>query len=117
VNTWEWLTDVYAGSDGGYWLPVLADRASIMPLALYAAALPGDTVAALNDLLARLGAASNLDDPALRAELAAAGVTHLYLGERQGSLLPEQIDGKPYARLIYREGGVSVYALDLASDE
>ena len=88
-----------------------------MPLALYAGALPGDAVAALNERLARLGVATNLDDPALRAELAAQGVTHLYLGERQGSLLPEQIDKKPYARLLYREAGVSIYVLDLTNDE
>ena len=67
----------------------------------------------MNELLARLAAASNLDDPALRAELAAQGVTHLYLGTRPGALKAEQIDGKPYARLVYREDGVSVYELAL----
>jgi hypothetical protein len=113
VNTWVWLGDIYAGSDGGYWLPVLADRASIMPPALYAAALPEAEWRAMNVGLARLAAATNLDDPALRAELAEQGVTHLYLGTRPGSLKPEEIDGKPYVRLVYREGGVSVYELEI----
>lgn len=113
VNVWEWLGDIYAGGDGGYWLPVLADRSSLMPPALYPAALPEGEWRAMNELLARLAAASNLDDPALRAELAAQGVTHLYLGTRPGALKSEQIDGKPYARLVYREDGVSVYELAL----
>ena len=113
VNTWEWLNGTYAGSDGGYWIPVLTDRTSVAPPALYAAALPTAEREAINARLARLAAATNLDDPALRAELAAQGVTHLYLGTRPGALKPEQIDGKPYARLVYREGGVSVYELML----
>jgi len=113
VNTWEWLGGIYAGSDGGYWIPVLTDRTSVAPPALYAAALPTAEREAINARLARLAAATNLDDPALRAELAAQGVTHLYLGTRPGALKPEQIDGKPYARLVYREGGVSVYELML----
>lgn len=117
VNTWEWLNGIYAGSDGGYWIPILTDRASIMPLALYAAALPQDEVDAINERLARLGAATNLDDPTLRAELAEQGVTHLYLGQRQGSLRPGQIDGKPYADLIYRQAGISIYELNLTHDE
>ena len=113
VNTWEWLDGVYAGSDGGYWLPVLADRASILPPAQYAAALPHATVQQMNERFARLAAATNLDDPVLRAELAGQGVTHLYLGVREGALRPEEIDGKPYAMLLYRQDGVSIYALQL----
>ena len=114
VNTWEWINGVYAGSDGGYWIAVLTDRASLLPPAPYASALPAATVQAMNGLFRQLASATNLDDPAVRARLAAEGVTHLYLGARQGSLRPEQIDGKSYADLIYQRDGVSIYRLDLA---
>lgn len=117
VNTWEWLNGTYAGSDGGYWISTLTDRATTMPPALYTAALPHADVLAVNERGARLAAAHNLDDPMLRADLAAQGVTHLYLGARQGALTPDAIDGKPYAELIYRQDGVSIYQLKLNGKE
>lgn len=114
VNTWEWINGVYAGRDGGYWIPVLTDRASLLPPAQYTSALPSGTVQSMNRLFQRLATAANLDDPALRTRLAAEGVTHLYMGARQGSLRPEQIDGRPFVDLIYRQDGVSIYRLNLS---
>ncbi len=114
VNTWEWIKGVYAGRDGGYWIPVLTDRASLLPPSLYASTLPLTTVQSMNPLFRQLASAPNLDDPSLRAQLAAAGVTHLYLGALGGSLRPEQIDGRIFAHLLYRQDGVSIYRLDLA---
>lgn len=111
VNVWQWNDGIYAGSDGGSWLPVLAARASILPPVLYAGALPDSTVAEMNDLFALLEEAADLDAPELQARLAAAGVTHLYLGARGNGLQPEAIDSAPYARLVYRQDGVSIYAL------
>ena len=111
VNAWAWTPGTYAGSDGGYWIPVLADRASILPPLIYSTTLPPAAVDAANDVLAGLDGATNLDDPALQAQLRAAGVTHLYLGARGGSLRADELDTRAYARLLYREDGVSIYAL------
>jgi len=112
VNTWEWINGIYAGRDGGYWIAVLADRASLLPPAQYASALPTAKVQAMNRLFSQLATATNLDDPALRAALAAEGVTHLYLGATGGSLHAGEIDGKSYAALVYRRDGVSIYRLN-----
>lgn len=114
VNTWRWLANTYAGSDGGYWIPVLTDRASVLPSTQYASALPRDQVLAVHARLARLANATSLDDPSLRAELVAQGVTYLYIGPRAGALRAEQIDGRPFVNLLYRRDGVSIYALDLS---
>lgn len=114
VNTWEWINGVYAGRDGGYWIPVLTDRSSLLPPSLYAGSLPPATVQSMNALFRQLAGAPNLDDPTLRARLAAAGVTHLYLGAVGGSLRPEEIDGRVFVHLLYRQEGVSIYRLDLA---
>jgi len=118
VNVWEWQPQTYVGSDGGYWIAVLTDRASILPPLLYNAILPSQQVAARNTLLAALSGADSLDDPALRARLRADGVTHLYLGARSedaGSpgIHAAQVDGRPEATLIYRKEGVSIYRLML----
>lgn len=115
VNVRPWMNGVYAGSDGGYWIPVLTDRASIMPPVLYSGALPAATRTQMNESFARLATSGNLDDPSLRAELAAQGVTHLYLSEGRGTLRAENIDGREFAQLLYRQDGVSIYALNLSS--
>lgn len=114
VNTWEWVQGVYAGTDGGYWIPTLADRAAVLPPAQYAGAWPLERVQAENALLAQLSRAEDLDDPALQAALTAREVTHLYLGTRPGMIQAEVMDTKPYAALIYRRAGVSIYALDFS---
>ncbi len=116
VNTRQWMEGIYAGSDGGYWIPVLTDRESLLPPALYASALPRAAVIERNALLARLAAARNLDDPALRADLTAQGVTHLYIREGVGSLQSAGIDGREFAQLCYRQNGVSIYALKSKSN-
>jgi len=118
VNVWEWQPQTYAGRDGGYWIAVLTDRASVLPPLLYSATLPPEQVDAHNRLLASLSSATSLEDAALRAQLRAHGVTHLYLGARSedaGSpgLRAAQIDGHPSATLIYRQEGVSIYTLAL----
>lgn len=69
----------------------------------------------MNESFARLATSGNLDDPSLRAELAAQGVTHLYLSEGRGTLRAENIDGREFAQLLYRQDGVSIYALNLSS--
>jgi hypothetical protein len=112
VNSWEWLSGIYVGSDGGYWIPILTSRSSILLPVQYAGTLPTPKVQAMNELFRQLATTTNLDDPSIRMALATQNVTHLYLGARQGSLRPEQIDGKPYANLIYRKEGVSIYTLD-----
>jgi len=111
VNARQWMEGIYAGSDGGYWIPVLTDRESLLPPVLYASALPRDAVVERNALLARLASAHNLDDPALRAELRAQGVTHLYIREGVGSLQSAGIDGREFVQLCYRQNGVSIYEL------
>jgi len=115
VNTRQWMEGIYAGSDGGYWIPVLTEWASILPPVLYASALPRAEVVEMNALLARLAAARNLDDTALRTDLAAQGVTHLYVRDGGGALQPAEIDGREFVELLYRQDGVSIYALRLAA--
>jgi hypothetical protein len=113
VNVWPWMSGAYAGSDGGYWISLLTDRATIMPPVLYGSALPATTTMQMNETLARLAAAVDLDDPSLRATLAQQGVTHLYIGTGRGTIRAEAIDGKAYAQLLYRREGVSIYRLHL----
>jgi hypothetical protein len=107
VPMWRWMKGVYAGSDGGYWIPVLTDRASILPPALYNEALPRNTVGQMNELFARI-AETGLADADLLAELAAQGVTHLYQRDNDSTT---PLENNNSVQLLYRQQGVSVYQL------
>ncbi len=111
VQAWPWLSGIYAGSDGGYWISVLTDRRSILPPSLYASALPPAAVQPIRDLLSTWHTAASLDDPTLRQRLREAGVTHLYIGSRPGILSLESLLTGGYVELIYEQDGVFIFAL------
>ena len=113
VRPWLWLGNTYAGVDGGYWLPILTDRGSVLPPALYDSGVDPVLLAATNDLLSALAQATDLSDPALRAKLSAAGVTHLYIGPRDGnSFQLDLLKQSPHARLLYEANGAAIFAYE-----
>lgn len=111
VRATPWVGGTYAGADGGYWLSVLTDRASVLPPALYPSTRDGEARRRLEATLAALSEAESLDDPALRARLRSDGVTHVFLGERLARPAAEALDGRPFLRPLYRDGSVRVFEL------
>jgi hypothetical protein len=111
VNVWPWQSNTYAGSDGGYWIPVLTDRTSLLPPLLYSSSLPMETTEQMNSLFLQLSQAETLYDPGLRTQLAGAGVTHLYLGARRHTLQAAEMEGRPFVQLLYAKDNVSIYAI------
>lgn len=113
VRTRPWVAGTFAGVDGGCWIEVLTGRRTVLPPALYPSTRDRRHLEGLERLLAAWSAATSLDDPALRASLREAGVTHLFVGENEGLLGPASLRGRPWAREIYRDGPVAVYELRL----
>ncbi len=110
ARPWLWLGDIYAGVDGGYWLPLLTDRPSVLTPALYNIGTDKASFDAANEMLAALAAATDLGDPDLRARLAAAGVTHLYIGPRDGNGFQiDRLRHSPHARLLYEQDGAAIF--------
>ena len=87
VNSFQWYGAYYVPSDGGAWLPYLANRASEF------IALSPDFPRADADSLARW--------------IAARRITHAYLGARAG-ILDEKIFAERY-ELLYRANSGAVY--------
>lgn len=112
VNTRRWLGSTYAGTDAGYWIPILSERASILPASLYITAVPRAQAVQMNQLFEWWSHLQNLDDPNARAQLRAIGVTHVYLGTHGGHLLPENFHNRPYLMPLYDQGGVQIYQLE-----
>ncbi len=107
------------GSDAGWWLPLLAHRQTMLPPLTYNSEQgpTPDYIAAVNRLVFEI-AQRGIDDPQVQALLRERGITHVYIGQRQGSvnsggvvLLPlEQLRASPHFRLLYDEEGVTIFA-------
>jgi hypothetical protein len=108
INTRPWMYSIYMGSDGGWWIPLLTDRQVTMPPLIYGYG-GRDYAQEVNAFAEAVQEADALDTPAMRARLTAAGVTHIYIGARGGTLHPEMLLGKPDFSLLYSNDDVWIF--------
>ncbi len=112
VNTfhWDFLPHYITGSDAGYWLPVLADRRTVLPPLFYTSerASEPDLVERLVTL-DRLG--GHLASPEALAALQREEVTHVYVGQRGGPIAVSELLNSPAYALEYQSGSVYVFRL------
>jgi hypothetical protein len=106
-----------AGSDGGWWLSTLTARQTTLPPLNYAfekGPIPNyrTWVNSLTDAVNSQGPA----DPAVLAELARRGVTHVYIGQQQGrvnytgpALDPQVLLKSPAYTLLYHQNRVWIF--------
>jgi hypothetical protein len=106
------------GSDGGWWLPLLAHRDSTLPPLLYASESgPTPDYREWVNALSRAIQQTGLEDPGVLAMLKERGVTHVYLGQQQGTvgyngpmtLHPAQLTASPRFKAVYHEDRVWVF--------
>ena len=109
---------VVVGSDGGWWLPLLAGRANTVPPLNYGTEqgpVP-EYQGWVNDLTRQLQGAS-MDDPMTLALLRERGITHVYVGQQQGRvnyggpdvLDPEVLLRSAHYRPAYHQDRVWVF--------
>jgi hypothetical protein len=102
-----------AGSDAGWWLPLLASRANTIPPMLYGseAASEPDYITQVQELYTDL-ADSDLDDPQTIKMLQAHGIEYVYIGEKGGPLLRiEELQRSARYQEVYHEGGVWIFEI------
>lgn len=109
VNSRRWQGELRAGTDAGWWLPLLADKQVTLPTVLYGQG-GAEMVNAVNSMAEAVETAERFDDPGLLERLRAEGVTHVFVGARGGPLMPAKLDGLPQYRLLYTHGPARVYA-------
>ncbi len=106
------------GADAGWWLPLLAGRTTTLPPLNYAIEdepYPGyrQTVNQLVEVIQ----GSGLDIPAVQQELTRRGITHLFIGQRQGALNnpypplldPAALANSSHYRLLYRQDRIWIF--------
>jgi hypothetical protein len=119
VNSFFAYNDsVIVGSDGGWWLPLLASRQTTLPPINYGSeqGVRADYREWIN-ALPRLIQSKGMNDAGVAAELRARGITHVYIGQRQGRvnyagpyvLKPTELLTDSRFRLVYREDRVWVF--------
>jgi hypothetical protein len=105
------------GSDGGWWLPILAQRRTTLPPLNYSAEIGviPDYHQWTNALVAEI-IEKGLDDPQVLDLLARRGITHVYIGQQQGRvnnihplLDPAELLDNPHFNLVYHEDRVWIY--------
>ncbi len=107
----EWAPDYAIGIDAGYWIPLLTGRETTLPPVIYSSERPVDE-GYFADVLVLSKAANSLDtDDTLRL-LKAKGVTHIYIGERESVIRPEELIQSPNYQLVYHDRGVWIFEVD-----
>jgi len=119
VNSFFAYNDsLIVGSDGGWWLPLLAQRQTSLPPLNYGSERGPrpDYVRWINALTTEIQT-KGITHPDVLALLRARGVTYMYIGQRQGRvnyggpyvLKPGQLLADPNFRLVYHQDRVWVF--------
>jgi len=122
VNSFFAFSDHYiVGSDGGWWIPLLAGRDNTVPPLLYSSeAGPDPDYIARVNALARYVEDADLADGATVAWLREQGITHVYIGAQSGRVNdPDSplldaalLQASSYYRVVYHQDGVWIFELD-----
>lgn len=109
VNSWRWLGETWAASDGGAWLlPLTGRMVSTPPIDhIYNAELFAD-VRAFNEAAT---AVTDWSDPAQAAWLHEQGITHIFVGKRGGFFDPAKLHSNERLEMLYGRDGVFIFAV------
>lgn len=99
------------GSDAGYWIPLLANRRTVIPPMGFTSERVKDPY--YNDKLRKIEQLSHRITSAEGIEmLKEMGVTHIYIGERGGTMNPEELLSSNNFTLIYQTGPVYIFQVN-----
>ncbi len=108
INVRHWQGGTYVGTDGGYWIPLLTGRETILPPAIYIYG-SAEYVQGINDLAEAIVAVESFDEENTRQLLRNHGVTHVYIGARGGSITPQMLMDSSHYRPVYSNGAVWIF--------
>lgn len=111
VGVQPWIGGSFIGIDGGYWIPLVAERRTNLPPGLYRWVMPPARVDAITRDLRDWYDAGQTGDVTFLSELRAQHVTHLYFGPRNTTTLRSAITAVPRVSRIYAQEGVEIYEL------
>jgi len=108
INTRYWQLGGYTGTDGGYWIPQLTGRRTLLPALPYIYGTL-DYVQHISDMARIVSEIKDADDPQLQDILQQERVTHVYIGARGGPLTPQMLLRSSRYRPVYSTGAVWIF--------
>lgn len=108
TNVRIWQGRTYMGADGGYWIPLLTGRQTLVPPVLYTY---GSTEAfyRVQSVLEELANLQGPDDPAFWPFIARHNIDYVYLGARASPWKPKQFVSRPEFEVVYSNGAVWIF--------
>ncbi len=110
IQPFLWGYGLYAGADGGSWIPALAERVTIPPPVLFALSDSSDQIRQINQISQAI--LEKPKDPDWIAALMLQNqISYLYLGARGGAISPWELIRSSHFHLIYHQGGVFIFKI------
>lgn len=115
-----YLGNLIVGSDGGWWLPLLAERQTNLPPLTYGIEDGTSSVYyQMTNALATEIKSLGITSPQVVNDLVKAGFTHIYIGQRQGQvnnpdpavLDPQILLADPHFQLVYQQDRVWIFTI------
>jgi hypothetical protein len=110
INARHWQLGTYAGTDGGYWIPQLTGRKTLLPDLSYSYGDP-DYVQRIREMAQLVSELKDASDPSFLRLLEEEQVTHIYLGAKGGALKPQMFLSDGRYRTVYSTGAVWIFAV------
>ena len=103
-----WTPGVAHGLDGGYWIPYLTGRETIIPPQVYASDGSPEYASFINRRIRALMEAGTPDQ--LWQVMKEYHITHIYIGSRPTDLLPEPfLEDPAHFGLVYNDDAVWIF--------
>jgi hypothetical protein len=109
INSTQWMTGIYRGVDGGYWLLPITGRFSVVPPAAFGWGSRED-IQRIVDWDQRASALKTCDE-GFWVLVREARLGYIYLRGGVGSLQPDGLTACPGVEPVYNTAGVSIYRL------
>jgi hypothetical protein len=108
IQPFLWGYGLYAGSDGGSWIPALAQHPTIPPPVIFALTDSTMQIQQINRISQKV--LENPRDALYLANLMKEyDLTYLYLGAKGGAISPSLLRRSPLFKLIYHHGRVFIF--------
>jgi hypothetical protein len=109
INVAYWQDNAYRGVDGGWWIPLLSGRETLLPPVLYGWG-ERDYVGRVNELAKNVSQLQTCS-PEFWELVEANDVNYIYLGKNVGSLQPSALQDCAGLTGIYAAEGVFIYQI------
>jgi hypothetical protein len=108
INTRHWQLGVYTGTDGGYWIPLLTGRRTLLPVLVYSYGKP-EYAQHISQLAQVVAQTKDAEDAQFQDILEQERVGYIYIGAKGGPLTPQMFLGHSHYRPVYESGAVWIF--------